>query len=259
LWQKKLMVGGLPKTFEIGRVFRNEGMSAEHAQDYTQLEFYEAYGDFEKGKAMVRDMYRTVAQETFGTTAFSVRGMSFDLASEWQTYHFCDLLHERYGFDPRTASEEEVLAVAEREGCVEKGAPRNKERATDALWKKIRGSLAGPGFLVGVPTFLEPLAKRDPADPNTVLRFQVVLAGSEVGKGFGELNDPLDQRERFMRQETLRKAGDEEAQFADTEFVEALEYGMPPTFGFGVSERLFSFLEGVSIREAQIFPLMRPK
>ena len=112
---------------------------------------------------------------------------------------------------------------------------------------------------MNVPVYLEPLAKRSAQDTRVVERFQVILAGSEVGKGFSELNDPIDQAQRFARQEELREAGDDEAQFADTDFVEALEYGMPPTHGFGVSERLFSFLEGVSVREGQLFPLMRPR
>lgn len=144
-----------------------------------------------------------------------------------------------------------------------KGIPFEKEadtgRLVDTAWKHIRKTLAGPGFLVNVPVYMEPLAKKSAADPRVVERFQVILAGSEIGKGFSELNDPVDQAERFARQQKLREAGDEEAQMPDADFVEALEYGMPPAFGFGVSERLFSFLEGVSIREGQIFPLLRPR
>ncbi|MDB4992223.1 MAG: lysS, partial [Parcubacteria group bacterium] len=129
----------------------------------------------------------------------------------------------------------------------------------DLLWKQLRKSLAGPGFLIGVPAYMEPLAKRSAEDSRIVERFQVLLAGSEMGKGFTELNDPVDQAGRFEHQQKLREQGDEEAQMNDASYVEALEYGMPPAFGFGVSERLFSFLEGVPVREAQIFPLMRPK
>ena len=135
----------------------------------------------------------------------------------------------------------------------------NRERGVDILWKQIRKTLGGPGFLVNVPVYLETLAKKSTVDPRVVERFQVILAGSEMGKGFSELNDPVDQAKRFAHQQSLREAGDDEAQMNDADYVEALEYGMPPTFGFGVSERLFSFLEGVSIREAQIFPLLRPR
>ena len=132
-------------------------------------------------------------------------------------------------------------------------------RIVDTLWKQIRKTLPGPGFLINVPVYMEPLAKKSAKDPRVVERFQVILGGSEMGKGFSELNDPIDQAERFRHQQALREAGDDEAQMNDASFVEALEYGMPPTFGFGISERLFSFLEGVSVREAQLFPLLRTK
>jgi len=260
LWQKKLMVAGLPKTFELGRIFRNEGMSAEHAQDYTQLEFYEAYSDYRKGKGMVRDLYTTLATTVFGTTTFTTRGHTFNLADDWQEYDFAELMHAAYGFDPRDTDETTVRRAVTESGIPhDTTKPMTLERAVDTLWKKCRVRLAGPGYLTNVPVFLEPLAKRSSGDPRTVERFQVILAGSEVGKGFSELNDPIDQAARFARQDELRQRGDDEAQHADAAFVEALEYGMPPTFGFGVSERLYSFLEGVSLREGQLFPLMRPR
>ncbi|MBI5405499.1 lysine--tRNA ligase [Candidatus Kaiserbacteria bacterium] len=257
LWQKRLMVAGLPKTFEIGRVFRNEGMSAEHAQDYTQLEFYEAFKDYEAGMEMVADLYRTIADKVYGTHVFKIKDFTIDFDTEWETYDFCALMRKEYDLDPLDEDADWTAVLAE------KGIPFEKEvdigRLVDTAWKQIRKTLSGPGFLVNVPVYLEPLAKKDAKDPRVVERFQVILAGSEVGKGFSELNDPVDQAARFAHQQQLRDAGDAEAQMLDSEFVEALEYGMPPAFGFGVSERLFSFLEGVSIREVQIFPLMRPR
>jgi lysyl-tRNA synthetase class 2 len=135
----------------------------------------------------------------------------------------------------------------------------NDARAIDTLWKYCRKKLGGPGFLVNVPKKMSPLAKSSPTDPFIVERFQPIIAGSEVGNGYSELNDPIDQRARFTEQQAMRDAGDKEAQMADWEYVEALEHGMPPTCGFGVSERLFSFLAGKPIREAQTFPLMRPR
>ncbi|MDD3531162.1 MAG: lysine--tRNA ligase [Candidatus Pacebacteria bacterium] len=260
LWQKRLMVAGLPKTFEIGRIFRNEGMSAEHAQDYTQLEFYEAFKDYEVGKEMIVDLYRTIADKVYGTRKFSIKGFDIDMDKEWETYDFCELMKKEYGFDPRESDEktQDLIALLKKENIPVPDVPEIG-RIVDLLWKKVRKSLGGPGFLVNVPVYLEPLAKKSKDDPRVVERFQVMLAGSEIGKGFSELNDPLDQAARFKRQGELRAAGDEEAQMPDEDFVEALEYGMPPAFGFGVSERLFSFLEGVSVREAQIFPLMRPR
>ncbi|MCR4275914.1 MAG: lysine--tRNA ligase [Candidatus Parcubacteria bacterium] len=257
LWQKRLMIAGLPKTFEIGRIFRNEGMSAEHAQDYTQVEFYEAFKDYEAGMEMVTELYRTIADKVYGTKVFSIKGLDVDLSKEWQTYDFCALMQEAYGLDPLDEGADWASILAKKDIPFEKGA--SIERLVDIAWKQIRKTLTGPGFLTNVPVYMEPLAKKSAKDPRVVERFQVMIAGSEIGKGFSELNDPVDQEERFKRQQQLRDAGDEEAQMPDAEFVEALEYGMPPAFGFGVSERLFSFLEGVSVREGQIFPLLRPR
>ena len=259
LWQKKLLVGGLPKTFEIGRIFRNEGMSREHLQDYTQLEFYQAYSDYEEGMRMVQDLYRHVAQETFGTQKFTIGEHEVDLAKEWEVYDFCEIIRKEYDLDPLTVTLDEVKAALKGAGIEKDMDTMNIERGVDLLWKKVRKGVSGPGFLIGVPVYLEPLAKRSEKDDRVVERMQVILAGSEMGKGFSELNNPTDQRERFLKQQALRDAGDDEAQMADMEFVEALEYGMPPAFGFGFSERLFSFLQNMDVREAQLFPLMRPK
>ena len=257
LWQKRLMAAGLPKTFEIGRVFRNEGMSPEHAQDYTAMEFYQAFSDYEQGKEMIVDLYRTIADRVYGTRQFSIRGFEIDLDAEWQSYDYCELLKKEYGLDPRDEQADWASALAKKGVPFEKNADTG--RLVDTAWKTVRKTLGGPGFLVNVPVFMEPLAKKSDKDPRVVERFQVILGGSEMGKGFSELNDPVDQAERFTHQGALRAAGDEEAQMPDADFVEAMEYGMPPAFGFGVSERLFSFFEGVSVREAQAFPLMRPR
>lgn len=258
LWQKRLLVAGLPKVFEIGRIFRNEGMSHEHLQDYTQLEYYEAYSDFRQGLDAVRELYLTLATEAFGTTKFNLNGHDVDLASPWRDVDFRAAVRDRHGVDVLDASEEELRDAVARAG-LQNDEPFSRERAADQLWKVCRREIGGPAVLTGVPVLMEPLAKRDPSDPRVVERFQVILGGSEVGKGFSELNDPLDQRERFERQQALRDAGDAEAQMGDWDYVEAMEHGMPPAFGFGVSERLFAFLAGKSVREAQIFPLMRPR
>lgn len=258
LWHKKLMVAGIPKTFEIGRVFRNEGMSYEHAQDYTHFEFYEAYQDARKGVPMLIDMYRTVAEKTFGTLTFTIGEHEVDLGKEWERLDYNDLMQKAYGFDPRTVTLEEVKKKLDAEKISYEDSV-DIGRGVDLLWKKVRKTLGGPAILTGMPVYLEPLAKKSKDDPRVVDRFQIILGGSEVGKAFNELNDPLDQRARFEEQQKLREAGDEEAQMADFDYVEAMEYGMPPMFGFGVSERLFSFLSGKSIRESQLFPLMRPK
>ncbi|MEK7192580.1 MAG: lysine--tRNA ligase [Patescibacteria group bacterium] len=258
LWQKRLLVAGFPKVFEIGRIFRNEGQSSEHVQDYTQCEWYEAYSDYEKGMVMVRDLYRFIASTVYGREKFTIRGHEVDLSIDWPKIHFGEEIKKQFGIDPFYCTEEEAILSAKK-GGVELESGANKARAVDQMWKSIRKTIAGPAFLVGVPVFLEPLAKRSEKNPDEVERFQVILAGSEMGKGFSELNNPLDQRTRFEEQEILRAGGDLEAQRLDESYLNAMEYGMPPAFGFGVSERLFAFFEDKSAHETQLFPLLRPK
>lgn len=258
LWQKRLLIAGFPKTFEIGRIFRNEGQSREHLQDYTQLESYEAYADIQRGMEMTRDLFRHIATRVYGKTAFEVHGHSFDLSHEWEVIDFCEVIQKKFGVDPLSCTEEEAIAAAKKAG-IDLGEGANRSRAIDNLWKQIRKGVSGPAFLVGVPVYLEPLAKRDALRANVVERMQVVLAGSELAKGYSELNDPQDQRARFEEQQKLRDAGDDEAQRLDDDYVRAMEYGMPPAFGFGLSERLFAFFEGKPAHEAQIFPLMKPR
>lgn len=258
LWQKRLMVAGFPKVFEIGRIFRNEGMSPEHAQDYTQLECYAAYANFEDGMKLVERMYKHVAQEAFGTLTFSIRGFEVDLGAVWERYDYAETITKFTDVDIATASIEEIESALKRLKVEYDKKGWNRIRAIDTLWKYCRKQLGGPGFLVNVPVEMSPLAKLS-ADGRTVEQFQPIIAGSEVGKGYSELNDPIDQAQRFQAQQDMRDAGDDEAQMFDHEFVEALEHGMPPTCGFGVSERLFAFLADKPIREAQLFPLLRKK
>lgn len=259
LWQKRLMVAGFPKTFEIGRIFRNEGMSAEHAQDYTQMEFYWAYADYTKGMELAERLYKHLAKETFGTLLFEIGAHKIDLSAPWQKYDYADTIKKMTGIDIWSADLKEIEDKLKELKVNYDRKIWNMSRAIDTLWKFCRKQISGPGFLINVPVLMEPLAKRSAANQNIVERFQIILAGSEMGKGFSELNDPIDQAGRFEDQAKMREAGDEEAQMNDKEFVEALEYGMPPACGFGISERLFSFLANKSIHEAQIFPLMRPK
>ncbi len=258
LWQKRLMVAGYNNVFEIGRIFRNEGMSAEHAQDYTQLEFYAAYINFEDGMKLVQRMYRHVAQEAFGTQQFTIHGFEVDLAKEWERYDYRETILKFTDIDIVTASLADIELALKRLKIEFDKKGWNTIRATDTLWKYCRKKLAGPGFLINVPVEMSPLAKLA-VGGKVVEQFQPIIAGSEVGKGYSELNDPLDQADRFQTQQDMRDAGDDEAQMFDREFVEALEHGMPPTCGFGVSERLFAFLANKPIRESQVFPLLRPK
>lgn len=259
LWQKKLMVAGLEKTFEIGRQFRNEGMDAEHLQDYTQMEFYWAYADYKMGMDLTEEMYKYIAQETFGTLKFKIKNFSIDLGKKWEIYDYRETVKKMTGIDVLSASEKEIVAKLKELKVDYDKKGFNMTRAIDNLWKYCRKQIAGPGFLVGTPITISPLAKRDENNQSVAQRFQIIIAGSEIGNGYSELNNPLDQDERFKEQQKLKEAGDEEAQAHDHDFVEALEYGMPPTCGFGFSERLFSFLMDKPGRECQIFPLMKPK
>ncbi len=256
LWQKRLMAGGFDKTFEIGKAYRNEGTSPEHLQEFTNMEFYWAYADYRDGMKLVRELYIEIAEKVFGTTKFEARGHSFDLAAEWVEIDYVGEIEKQTSINIITASESEMKQKLGELNVEYEGD--NRERLTDTLWKYCRKNIAGPAFLVNHPKLVAPLAKAR-ADGNTVEMFQPIIAGSEVGRGYSELNDPIDQRERFEVQRTLLEAGDEEAMMPDWEFVEMLEYGMPPTCGFGFGERLFAFLAGKPLRETQLFPLMRPK
>ena len=258
LWQKRLMVAGYEKVFEIGRIFRNEGMSNEHAQDYTQLEFYFAYANYEDGMKLVERMYKHVAQETFGTQQFTIRGFEVDLSKVWERYDYRETIKKFTDIDIVDADIPAIEGVLKRLKVEYNKKGWNRVRAIDTLWKYCRKQLSGPGFLINIPVEMSPLAKLSPQGA-VVEQFQPIIAGSEVGKGYSELNDPIDQAQRFQAQQDMRDAGDEEAQMYDHEFVEALEHGMPPTCGFGVSERLFAFLADKPIREVQIFPLLKPK
>ncbi|HRY59811.1 MAG TPA: lysine--tRNA ligase [Patescibacteria group bacterium] len=259
LWQKRLMVGGLEKTFEIGRQFRNEGMSPEHLQDYTQVEFYMAYSDYTDGMKFVEELYKYVIKKTFGTLKFDIRGFKVDFSKKWEVYDYVKTIKKMTGIDVLNTNLKQIESKLKELKIDYEKKGFNITRAIDNLWKYCRKKIAGPGFLINPPVTMEPLAKRSKENPELVQRFQVLIAGSEVGKGYSELNDPTDQAMRFAEQQKLRESGDEEAQMADYDFVEALEYGMPPTFGFGVSERLFGFLMNKTAREAQIFPLMKPR
>ncbi len=256
LWQKRLMAGGFPKTFEIGRAYRNEGTSPEHAQEFTNMEFYWSYANYEDGMTLVQEMYRAIATEVFGTTKFTSRGHSFDLADEWVRIDYCDEIIKQTGIDVRTASEKDMMKKLDELKVKYEGS--NKERLTDTLWKFCRKNISGPAFLINHPLIVAPLAKKVPGK-DVVQMFQPIIAGSEMGRGYSELNDPIDQRERFEAQQKLIDKGDTEAMMADWEFVEMLEHGMPPTCGYGFGERLFAFLVDKPLRETQMFPLMKPK
>lgn len=256
---KRLLVGGFEKVFEIGRIFRNEGIDDEHLQDYTQLEFYWAYADYNQLMDLVEDMYKKVIKDTFGGLTTKWNGEEIKWEGTWPRKDYTELLNEHWGVAIETLSVEDLYKLADKlQVNVEPNL--GKGRLLDYLYKKtIRPKLIQPMFVLNHPVEVEPLAKRIPENPQNVQRMQVLAMGSELGKGFSELNDPIDQKERFEEQMKLREAGDEEAQMMDSDFVEALEYGMPPAAGFGVSERLFALLIGKPVREMVFFPTMKPE
>lgn len=255
---KKMLVAGYEKVFEIGRIFRNEGISTTHLQDYTQMEFYWAYGDFEKLQRFLQEMYQYVIQETFGTLQIASGGVMCDWSGDWEKVDYIALFKEHTGLDLETCSDEDLKNYAKSQNIkFEDFAQRG--RLIDVIFKKVRTNISSdrPVFLINQPVELEPLAKRDPRNPKIVQRLQIVAYGTELGKGFGELNDPLDQRARFEEQMKLREGGDTEAQMIDEDYLEAMEYGMPPAAGFGLAQRLFSVLADRSIRETVVFPPMK--
>ncbi len=258
LWQKKLLVAGYEKTFEIGRQFRNEGMSPEHLQDYTQMELYWAYADYEDGMKLTKELYKKIVHAVIGGSKFRSKGFDIDIDAEWEIYDFEEVIEKAHGINIFEATSEEIKAkLAELQVAYD--TKLGYWRLVDILWKTVRKNLAGPGFLVGQPVQLNPLPKRLEEDKRKVAQFQIILAGSEMGNGYTELNDPIDLEARFKEQRQMGEAGDDEAHEHDKDFVEALRHGMPPAFGFGFSERLFSTLMDKPIRECVFFPLMKPQ
>lgn len=256
LWQKRLMASGFLRTFEIGRAYRNEGSSPDHLQEFTNCEFYMAYADYHDGMKLVQELYRRIAVEVFGTTVFTTRGHTFDLSHEWKEIDYKTEVKNQTGVDIDTDIDEIIIKKLDELHIKYDGHTR--ERLVDTLWKFCRKNIAGPAFLVNHPLLVAPLAKAN-RDGKTAQIFQPILGGSELGRGYSELNDPIDQRKRFEAQQILIERGDEEAMMADFDFVEMLEHGMPPTCGFGFGERVFAFFVDKPIREIQMFPLVKPK
>ncbi|HSX32333.1 MAG TPA: lysine--tRNA ligase [Candidatus Saccharimonadales bacterium] len=257
---KRLLVGGYEKVFDIGPRFRNENYSDEHLPEHNAMEWYWAYADWEQGMKLTERLVRSVADKTWGTRQFKLAsGMEVDLGpdgQDWPRISFIEVIRDHYGLDVFNASLDEVKEQLQKHG-VEVEKQDNRARGIDKLWKKVRTSIAGPAFLVDIPTFLQPLAKTQPGKPELTEQFNLLLGGSELCKAYSELNDPIDQLNRFREQQILRDAGDDEAQMLDIDYVEALEYAMPPACGFGYSERVFWYLEGVTAREGVIFPQLR--
>jgi len=257
---KKMLVAGYPKVFEIGRIFRNEGIDREHLQDYTQLEWYWAFADFSMMMKSVQDMYQYIIQKTFNTLQLQYQGQAIDWSGDWPTLDYFEVFKKYTELDLNTVTENELRDYAKSQH-IEVEPTAGKGRMIDLIFKKKIRVLPEvsmqPHFLINQPIEIEPLAKKDPRNPKMVQRMQILACGSEMGKGFGELNDPIDQAERFAAQMKLREKGDNEAQMLDNDYLEAMEYGMPPAAGFGFSERNFAIFNDCSVRETVVFPPMK--
>ena len=257
---KRLLVAGFEKVYDIGARFRNENYTDEHLPEHNAMEWYWAYADWQQGMELTERMIRFLCDKTWGTRKFTLAdGQVVDFGDDDQHFpriSFIDVLRDQYQLDVFDSPIEDIQAKLKEHGLeVEK--VDNRIRSLDKLWKKYRKSIAGPVFLLDIPTFMQPLAKVQADDPRLSQQFNLVFGGSEMCKAYSELNDPIDQLDRFREQQAMRDAGDDEAQMLDIDFVEALEYGMPPACGLGYSERVFWSLEGVSAREGVPFPQLR--
>lgn len=257
---KRLLVAGFEKVYDIGARFRNENYSDEHLPEHVAMEWYWSYADWQQGMEFTERMIRSIVDKTWGTRVFTLAdGTTVDFGEDgvhFPRISFVEILREQYGIDVFKSPMEDIAAKLKEHGLeVEK--QDNRQRSLDKLWKKYRKTLAGPAFLVDMPTFMQPLAKVQPGNPELTEQFNLVFGGSEMCKAFSELNDPIDQHDRFVEQQKMREAGDDEAQMMDIDYVEALEYAMPPACGLGFSERIFWSLEGVTAREGVPFPQLR--
>ncbi|MBP7767220.1 lysine--tRNA ligase [Candidatus Saccharibacteria bacterium] len=254
---KRLIGGGYEKVFDIGPRFRNENYSDEHLPEHIAMESYSAYQDYQGGIDMYERMIKYVAQQTWGTLKFkNVNGFEVDLDQTWPRINYADIMKDKFGVDVFSTTLDELLSILKDNGVALEGEV-NRSRALDNVWKLIRKTSGGPFWMIHEPVEISPLAKLDPQDPRVTQRFHPVIGGSELGNGFSELNDPQDQLARFLEQQQMRESGDDEAMMLDIDFVEMLEYGMPPACGWGNSERNFWFFEGVSAREGVVFPNLR--
>ena len=262
LYLKRLIVGGFERVYEIGRDFRNEGVSFKHNPEFTQIEFYAAYADYQDVMALTEEMVAYAAQEALGTTKISVDGQEIELAPPWRRWRLRDAVREITGIDYEDHRERRSLyrAIVETGGTPEPKASWGK-LIDPTLINYVEPHLIQPTFLYDYPVEVSPLSKRKPGEPGTVERFEFFIGGFELGNAFSEINDPLDQRERFLATSQALAAGDEEAHPLDEDYVAALSYGMPPTGGFGMGiDRLTMLFTGQeSLREVILFPHLRSK
>ncbi|AKS67897.1 lysine--tRNA ligase [Staphylococcus coagulans] len=259
---KRLIVGGLEKVYEIGRVFRNEGVSTRHNPEFTMIELYEAYADYKDIMALTEELVAHVARKVLGTTTVQYGNYTIELEPKWRRLHMVDAVKEATGVDfYAVKSDEEAHQLAQEHGIEVDKNMKYGHILNEFFEQKVEETLIQPTFIYGHPIEISPLAKKNPEDPRFTDRFELFIVGREHANAFTELNDPIDQRERFEAQLVEKEQGNDEAHEMDEDFIEALEYGMPPTGGLGIGiDRLVMLLtNSPSIRDVLLFPYMRQK
>ncbi len=258
---KRLIVGGFERVYEIGRVFRNEGISIRHNPEFTLLEVYQAFTDYEGMMDLTEDLFRTVAQKVLGTTKINYGGHELDLGQKFARMTMIDAVKQYAGVDfDAVADTEEAKKLAKQHHIAFEDRHEKGDILSLFFEEYAEKNLIQPTFIIDYPVEISPLSKKKPSKPDFTERFELFIVGREYGNAYSELNDPIDQKERFLKQEALREAGDEEANMIDHDFITALEYGMPPTGGLGIGiDRMVMLLtESVSIRDVLLFPAMKP-
>ncbi len=256
---KRFIVGGFEKVYEIGKIFRNEGISYKHHPEFTSIELYQAYADYEDMMNLTEEVITYIVEKLFGTLKITYQGVEIDFTRPWRRVKMRDFIKENLGVDILEDSNERMIEVLKSQG-VEVDI-NDRGHMIEKLWDLVEDMVIQPTFLLEHPVEISPLAKKSPVDPRVTERFELIINGRELANAFSELNDPVDQYERFLNQLRLRDLGDEEAQMMDTDFLRALEYGMPPTGGLGIGiDRLVMFLtDSANIRDVIAFPLVRPE
>ena len=259
---KRLIVGGLERVYEVGRIFRNEGMDTRHNPEFTTVELYEAYADFNDMMDLFEDLLSSAAQEILGTYKVTWQGEEIDLAPGWPRLSMAEAVKQHLGVDFMAIEGDEAAVAAAKSAGVDMDGvePTWGHALYECFDQKVEEKLIQPTFITMHPVDVSPLAKRSPKDPRLTERFELFICHSEMGNAFSELNDPIDQRQRFQKQAELRAKGDDEAGMMDEDFITALEYGMPPTGGLGIGiDRCVMLLTGSdSIRDVLLFPTMKP-
>ena len=262
LYLKRLIVGGFDKVYEMGRMFRNEGMDIKHNPEFTNIELYAAFEDYNDMMDITEEIVSKTAQKVLGTTKINYQGTDIDLTPNWKRVTMIDAIKEQTGVDFNTIeTDEEALEVAKKlEVEIDAIKTSRGEIINQIFEDKVEETLIQPTFIYDYPVEVSPLTKRKPSDPRLTERFELFIGGREYANAYSELNDPIDQYERFLNQVKQREAGDDEANMMDEDFVAALEYGMPPTGGLGIGvDRLIMLLtDQASIRDILLFPTMKP-